>query len=95
MKVQFVALVAATLASASLVAAGFLNASPHHSWQDYCTSNGVKKGEPHVCFESDVDLTQQFLPDASNFQGYFSASNPKSKSAELILELCRCRQKLT
>lgn len=81
MKVQFVAVVAATLVSANLVAAGWKKASPLNSWQDYCTPNGVKKSDPHVCFESDVDLTQQYLADSSNFEGYFSASNPKSKSA--------------
>lgn len=73
-------LLAFAFASTQLVSAGFLTAGYHHSYPDYCDPLDIRRHEPHVCFQSSVDIVKTFPPEANaNFTGYQSGADPLSK----------------
>lgn len=71
--------VALAIATVDLVSAQFLPNNLDNSYDNYCTDNGARKAEPHVCFHSSYDITGTVSAD-SQFEGFVSASDPTSKS---------------
>lgn len=70
----------ALLATPRFVSAGWLQASPHHSWLDYFQRDGIYHADgDHVCFQSSADITKE-VANQPKFTGYYSAKDPTSKS---------------
>lgn len=72
----------ALAAAPQLVAAGFVNPGAGHSWPDYCTPQGTKVTDAHLCLIAKKDINGD-LASNDGFTGYVHGSNHNGKSGLL------------
>ena len=66
-----VAVSAAILATADVVAGGWLKIAPEAKYGDFCSSIAQRSTAPHVCFSADPSFFKQVQAN-SDFQGYLA-----------------------